>query len=1291
MFENKLRFYHTTDVDSDRSTWREVFPLGAKTYEWKKDKEEIFYRQDKKGGFIFTNYTEDGTKVNDFEFFNGINENTELRCATRFIVTEKNCDGVWTVQHIGKFSMNDCDFDIDKCIITAKQNLVDEYSCLKENKSEKFNIISSAPVVSSFSPVQNNYDFHQTRNAEFLESLNFGNGYPTDATGGWKKFFLKTATNIPEPALTYYTENLADEYSDCLLTPNHGAWIRKTNGVPDIYSLEIYRFADSSLAFSSGTLDAQSSLVVDSGMIGFTTNGLRDFKVYRPDTNTLLNIVQNHTDDILWFDIEDDEEGSNKYAFYYDDNNSLFSYDFTTGITRELPNFGITFSTEQITGVSKLNISYGDNVLVFHDGFTNTLKRYNPKNFILTTIQTVQSCKHIVSEDSFITWFNEDDSTMYLQNRDDTTFENIIVDAIGGDCGFSSRENEWIVFHNGNTGGAYAMNLINRELWFVQTLPVGTPNVNAYKIENGWFLFASSTINKRTATNLNTKIVGSNIFYKFEINVIELSPVNEEIQMSAGIERIYISGRSDIIFPFIEKTYSVDMDSQVATEIENLGSEADNLNCLKMNGCGQIISTNKNRVSITKENIQRGDELSIWFREKTATISVGNSPVQPTGSWTLLRDQTNEFGFSTWVRQPSISAPPVIDIVEGECQCSDLVPDLVVDNDECVSINPNSLIDENVMNATTSLNAGTIIGAVDGYAPLGNLRAFFYIEKPRDGSTYTWTVNGTGVIFSGQGTDVVEIDFPILAIYSITCQEVNPCEALPIPLLTQPFQRVPVGTPTLSPNIPFIVEPNTFSGATVKFVKLFENPFFAGSGQNFFGGTLISQYVDSKGRPTFEVAHDGVSAGVTANVTSGTSNSVANVPVVSTISPPEIFVSDEVCPSGLQTFGIKSPRIGCSYSWTVDSPAFIVGSNIGQTVVIDLNGSTALDKIKVSEVCPIQPVNFQLVAPCDKLNSDSWWWTIGQDVEYQNGRLLKNVVEDLVKTICPDITIIRSDFFQWNPLNPSLINYVYGGLNDYNYLTIYQKSDVVNPSATEKATIGNLTWNQFVEWMRLIEVYYVIIDNELHIEHISHFIDTVGIDTTVLPASDFANYKRQFSYDKFEMARSEEFTMMEGENAEFVGFPIEYKNFDGSFSLCVNDETKEEEFDNLTTDLKFIQTNPSNVSYEGFVILATRFDGSNYNVIQDAGIITGIPILNSPMSISSLQNRFMRYNRILKFGQMNRIYTNFETSQFFKKQKKFKIPFCCGNNFNPIQFVKTTLGTGQIESAEIDYETTSVP
>ena len=112
--------------------------------------------------------------------------------------------------------------------------------------------------------------------------------------------------------------------------------------------------------------------------------------------------------------------------------------------------------------------------------------------------------------------------------------------------------------------------------------------------------------------------------------------------------------------------------------MENLGPDTTPGNIMTemyANECEQILTLSENRVHIYKENIQREDELEIWFREKITTICVGGNLTSPGAGWTIYRNQCNQFGTATWVKQPAMAAPPLIDIAEGGCVCTDDVKD----------------------------------------------------------------------------------------------------------------------------------------------------------------------------------------------------------------------------------------------------------------------------------------------------------------------------------------------------------------------------------------------------------------------------------------------------------------------------------------------------------------------------------------------------------------------------------------------------------------------------------------
>ena len=217
------------------------------------------------------------------------------------------------------------------------------------------------------------------------------------------------------PQSTLYNEGAKDDYYNCLITKDHAAWIQEDAGS---YELQIHRFVDSDNNIIS-TLDSQSFAVVDRGMFGWTENALRTVKMYRRDSGLLITVATGLADDVIWMDV-DDELGQ---AYYLTDNSEIYAYSIDTGILRLVDGAAAV----SLVG-SEYQIKYADGVLVYHDATTGELRRYNPVTFQVRVIDTLAGIiKHLFCDQGFITWFDDDAQIMYLQERDDTTFEIVVL------------------------------------------------------------------------------------------------------------------------------------------------------------------------------------------------------------------------------------------------------------------------------------------------------------------------------------------------------------------------------------------------------------------------------------------------------------------------------------------------------------------------------------------------------------------------------------------------------------------------------------------------------------------------------------------------------------------------------------------------------------------------------------------------------------------------------------------------------------------------------------------------
>jgi hypothetical protein len=312
------------------------------------------------------------------------------------------------------------------------------------------------------------------------------------------------------------------------------------------------------------------------------------------------------------------------------------------------------------------------------------------------------------------------------------------------------------------------------------------------------------------------------------------------------------------------------------------------------------------------------------------------------------------------------------------------------------------------------------------------------------------------------------------------------------------------------------------------------------------------------------------------------------------------------------------------------------------------------------------------------------------EIFYENNRLLYDVFLYFINQNCPSITGVISDFFEWNPPGtaPGYTageNYVTGDINKVNYLTISQKSDIIDPTATEPATVGMTTFKKLTGYLKIMfNVYWFIESGKLRFEHISYFSQGVGFDLTTTQYAKYISGTRKYEYLKLKMPKYEKWKWMEARNLDFVGMDIYYDSF------CVNQNSLENEktyvVDEITTDLPYIQGHPEDISKQGFVIISNSFDGTDYTVNSENGLITLASVQNGHLSWANLHYNYHRHGRVLLSGNMNGATTSFFTALATRKQVPVTFPLCCADNFDPDQLIVTGLGNGKVESAELSIE-----
>jgi len=272
-------------------------------------------------------------------------------------------------------------------------------------------------------------------------------------------------------------------------------------------------------------------------------------------------------------------------------------------------------------------------------------------------------------------------------------------------------------------------------------------------------------------------------------------------------------------------------------------------------------------------------------------------------------------------------------------------------------------------------------------------------------------------------------------------------------------------------------------------------------------------------------------------------------------------------------------------------------------------------------------------------------------------------------------------------------NYACEEINKLNYLMIAQKSDTIDPDASQQATKGMLSFNELMEILyNMFNVFwYIDSAGDFRIEHASYFAKSLGaIDLTNIAYINkytqnlwiFRTNKYSFTKDK--MPGLERWTFMEQHYEDFIGEPITYDRI--LSNTRIEQIEKEYRILNVTTDIMYIyQVGLTNldgpISTDGFTIMQTYLDTGVYYLENEAGILSGVSLPNNHLSVANLHDRYWRHERVLILGKMNKQDEIFDSAIRTKKQIPIEFPLCC-DTFDELKLIKTQIGNGEIISAK---------
>jgi hypothetical protein len=253
---------------------------------------------------------------------------------------------------------------------------------------------------------------------------------------------------------------------------------------------------------------------------------------------------------------------------------------------------------------------------------------------------------------------------------------------------------------------------------------------------------------------------------------------------------------------------------------------------------------------------------------------------------------------------------------------------------------------------------------------------------------------------------------------------------------------------------------------------------------------------------------------------------------------------------------------------------------------------------------------------------------------YETVRPVEEVMNFLaLKTSCR--ISVASDFFEWNPPTDAPgyepgINYVTGQANQLGFLGLIQKSDAIDPDASDPAQKGETS---LLAMLRLLNTMFRVFwdldeDGVLRIEHISYWTTVYDLDLTTSARN---SEPLAFASTKDEAPAYERCLFTEALNVDFKGVDIIYA------PECAGSSGKEYRAE-VTTDLAYIKSDPNSIDKSGFVMVAMD---DSLNVFCTLGAYSGALGTNTPLSWANLHAAFWLHDRFLPSGNMNGAPMNF--------------------------------------------------
>lgn len=306
-----------------------------------------------------------------------------------------------------------------------------------------------------------------------------------------------------------------------------------------------------------------------------------------------------------------------------------------------------------------------------------------------------------------------------------------------------------------------------------------------------------------------------------------------------------------------------------------------------------------------------------------------------------------------------------------------------------------------------------------------------------------------------------------------------------------------------------------------------------------------------------------------------------------------------------------------------------------------------------------------------------------------NGRLIKDIFEEVINASGCGFNLITSDFFNINPLGLAPSNIAYDRAAErLKHLMVYQRTDIMKWDAASNATRADITIEDFLKVLfGLFQVYWVIKETEdgltFLIEHVSYFSSVNQNDFTAGAYENYTRGYKRYTVSGKDMVPPYELFSNPGSRqpSVFGDTRITYP------TECVtSDQQKENSVLLASTDLTGTIYNDL-LNPDGLFILATYEKDGKYYIFQDYAQLNGC------LSWWELVQKYWMHDRYGETGVIT-VHENTEDLTFLsrkriKEQPEIKVPISCDveADFSPDALQKLPLGWSEVQSATYDTKT----